>query len=127
MGISFETPLNTTQRISEKKISSRTVVQPSVHYTCPAGKKAIFKGIVQCTSLGAATNASLRDVDDAFNLARWTTATGTRQNVDWTVLIVGVLINVELELEAGDEIKTVQNSGTNAEFNVVGTVLELPA
>jgi len=115
---------NQAQKIPETPINSRTVVQPSTHYTCPTGKKAILDILVVCTGLGAATQAHLRDPTDTFNLKTWTGAGGTEENA--TDLQPKFGARLKLELQAGETIKTTQNAGTNAEFNINGTILELP-
>lgn len=126
MPVGIVNALNNVQRIPEVPINLRSVTQPTDFYTCPAGKKAIFKGYVVCTGRGAAATASLRDPTDSFNVAKWTSST-TIQNSSWDVLRVGTPVFVTLELNAGEVIKTTQDSGTNAEFDVVGKILELPA
>jgi len=120
-------PLNQSQKIPETPLNSRIVTQPGTHYTCPAGKKAVFTGIVQCTSRGSATSANLRDPTDTFNIASWNNVSAIQGNFLWDNLSVGAFIPILLELEAGDIIKTTQNSGTNAEFNVIGKIQETPA
>lgn len=114
------------QQIPEIPINNREVVQPANHYTCPAGKKAIFKGYVICTGLGASTSAFLRDPSDSFNIQEWTTSTTTEPFS--SVVGIGIKVPTTLELTASQSIRTTQNLGaTNAEFEVIGTILELPA
>jgi len=127
MGTSF-TPKSTTTTIPEIPINSRIVIQPGIHYTCPAGKKAIFTGTVACTNRGAAAEARLRDPTDSFNLAEWDrSAVAVSYTESYFALAHGQTIPITIELTAGQEIKTTQDVGTNAEFNVVGKILELPA
>jgi len=117
------------QKIAEFEINDRIVLQPHVWYTCPAGKKAIVKGSVQCTGRGAAANAD-------FNIAgilkfSWPSAGGVQQSyIDGpralSVVNGGQQAFFDVELSAGDTIETTQNTGTNAEFNVFAKVQETP-
>ena len=116
-------PLTTAQKIQEIQINSRTTTQPTEHYECPAGKKAIFNGFVQCTSIGASAETQLRDPKDGFNIVEWGATSLANGR-----LATGLKATItNFQLEAGDTIKTTQDTpATNAEFNVVGTILELP-
>lgn len=118
------------QKIPEFEINDRIVLQPHVWYTCPAGKKAKVKGVVQCTSRGAAADAD-------FNVAgvllyRWAGAGAiTTDYIDGprtlSTINGGQQAFFEFDLSAGDIIETDQNVGTNAEFNVLAKVQETPA
>jgi len=103
----------------------RTVIQPTTWYTCPAGKKAKIKGIIQCTGFGAAGTASF--LINTIELAEWDFAGCELSNDDPFSLCVNRYFLIELQLEAGDFIQTTQNVGTNAEFNVFAEVQESPA
>lgn len=121
---------NQAQKIQSIEINGRVILQPNTWYTCPTGKKAIVKGRVQVTSRGAAANASFEVagtvmfrwdrntavVDSAINAPRTLTTSGGGQFAEF-----------EVELAAGDIIRTIQNTGTNAEFNVWASVAETPA
>jgi len=121
-------PLGQVQKIPEITINSRIVDRANEpHYTCPAGKKAVFKGIAQCTSVGAATLVNIRDPTDSFNIVTWKSSGGAAVFGFNGGLAVDMLAELELELEAGDEIKSTQNAGTNAEVNIIGKILELDA
>lgn len=123
---------NQAQKISSVEINGRVVLQPNTWYTCPAGKKAIVKGRVQCTSRGAAANAD-------FNAAgvlmfSWNNVSSPSANTTWetapralTTLNGGQFALFEVELAAGETITTTQNTGTNAEFNLWASVTETPA
>jgi hypothetical protein len=94
------------------------------HYTCPAGKKAIFTGYFNCTSVGSGSSASFRDPDNLFGIVTWVnTATST---ASFTSRLVGVPAFIELELTAGQEIRSAQSAGTNAEMEAIGKIKELP-
>jgi len=124
------TALTSAQKIPEFEINDRIVLQPHTWYTCPAGKKAIVKGSVQCTGRGAAANAD-------FNVAgvllfSWVTAGGVVQDYidgprNLSVVNGGQQAFFKVELSAGDIIETTQNAGTNAEFNVFASVQETDA
>jgi len=115
------------QKIPKFDINDRIVLQPHTWYTCPAGKKAIVKGRVQCTGRGAATTASFEAA--GVEMFRWIAGSGS---IGWEqsprALNDGSdeFALFEVELAAGDIIETTQSSGTNAEFNVWADVQETP-
>lgn len=119
--------LGVAQKIPEFEINDRIVVQPHTWYTCPAGKKAIVKGSVQCTGRGAAANAVFNAAgeimfvwDNALNAVL--SYIDTPRGLSTT--LGGQFAFFEVELSAGDIIETTQNVGTNAEFNVWAKVQE---
>lgn len=120
-------PLGTVQRIPELEINSRITNRANEpHYTCPTGKKAIFTGFANCTSLGAASSVNLRDPTNTFNICTWVSvASGLAEST--LIRRLGHPYALTIQLEAGDTITSTQSSGTNAEFNVIGKILELPA
>ena len=108
-------------------ISGRVVIQPETWYTCPAGKRAICKGRVQCTNVGAAAFASFLAAGTI--MFQWGTgASGVGWELEPRQLssIVDEFALFDVELAAGEIIQTTQNTGTNAEFNLWMEVLELP-
>jgi len=118
------------QKIPEFDINDRIVLQPHTWYTCPAGKKAIVKGSIQCTNRGAASTADFEAA--GVTQFRWDRNT-TPPVASWqdaprglTTGNGGQFAFFEVELSAGDIIETTQNSGTNAEFNVWAKVQETP-
>jgi len=121
------TSSSVAQKIQEREINARVVLQPNVWYTCPAGKVAKVKGSVQCTGRGAAANA---DFNAAGILMFSWTSNGAivddyiNQPRVLTTINGGQLAFFEVELSAGQTIETTQDSGTNAEFNVFATVVE---
>jgi len=129
---------NFQQKSPSVSINVRTVLQPNVYYTCPAGKVATVKGRVTCTGLGAASEG--RFIVNSTIMYRWQGG-GTPINVSVADAAAGYFDNFaafkhtplnvyrifELTLEAGETISTDQNAGTNAEFNVFAEVVELPA
>lgn len=125
-------PLGSVQKLPTIPITPvRTVVQPTTWYTCPAGKKAIVKGIVVCTGRGAAANADFRSRGEI--MFSWIKNTAVIAGFDYinaprqlTTSNSGQYAFFEVELAAGEIIQTTQNSGTNAEFNVFADVQETP-
>jgi len=132
-------PLGAVQKLPEDPITPRrTVVQTTTWYTCPAGKKAIVKGRVTCTGLGAAAEGRFSAAGTI--MFRWiaNVSTGvsfsipdsTSQIVNGSSILsnppINVYRNFEVELAAGETIETSQDSGTNAEFNVFATSQETP-
>jgi len=130
MGFSIIAKTGVQQQI-KIPISGREVIQPFTWYTCPAGKRAICKGMIQCTGRGAAANSD-------FNAAgtimfSWTTAIAQTAGNDYLIVPRalstfggGQFALFEVELAAGEIIETTQNTGTNSEFNLWMEVLELP-
>ncbi len=114
-----------SQKIPQFPINDRIVLQPHTWYACPAGKKAIAKGSVQCTGLGAAGNASFEVA--GIIMFTWV-LTGVSQDYREIPRSLSVgdaqLAFFEVELSAGDIIETTQNVGTNAEFNILANVQE---
>jgi len=115
------------QKIPEFEINDRIVLQPHTWYTCPTGKKAIVKGRVQCTGRGAAATASFQAA--GVTMFTWT-AVATPQGWETSPRNLSDQTDefalFEVELSAGDTIETIQNVGTNAEFNVWAKVQETP-
>jgi len=120
--------LGVSQKIQSFEINDRIVLQPHTWYTCPAGKKAIVKGSVQCTGLGAAANASFQAA--GVTMFRWL-VTGASQGWERTPRNLSVADEefalFEVELAAGDIIETIQSTGTNSEFNLFAAVRETDA
>jgi len=122
---------NQSQKIQSFEINDRIVLQPNTWYTCPTGKKAIVKGSVQCTNRGAAADASFEVA--GVVMFRWdnTAVAPTNGYLDeprgLSTANGGQLALFEVELSAADIIRTIQNTGTNAEFNVWADVIETDA
>jgi len=120
---------NQAQKIQSFEINDRVVLQPHVWYVCPTGKKAIVKGSIACTGTGAGANADLLVASEI--MFRWLTAGAFIESYVNAPRTLGAGISqmafFEFELSAGDEMETVQNTGTNAEFNVWAEVVETDA
>jgi len=117
------------QKIPQFEINDRIVLQPHTWYTCPAGKKAIVKGRVQCTGRGAAAVANFEAA--GVVMYAWTSASSGTTNADIIPRSLrtgggGQFAFFEVELSAGEIIETTQDTGTNAEFNVWADVQETP-
>jgi len=116
---------NQTQKISAVPLTGRVVLQPNTWYTCPTGKKAIVKGKVQCTGLGAAATATFTIA--GVIMYEWiVNATPPDPIIEPRQLDVGAQTfgTFEVELAAGETVVTSQNTGTNAEFNLFADVIE---
>jgi len=123
--------------LPETPLNGRVVLQPNTWYTCPTGKKAIVKGRVTCTGLGAASEArfSVAGVimhrwEALSNIISGSFSVDGQYNdnqANFKNAAPNVYINFDVTLDAGETIITSQNSGTNAEFNLFSSVLELPA
>jgi len=117
------------QKIAEFEINDRIVLQPHTWYTCPANKKAIVSGRVQCTGRGAASTANF-SISGVIMFV-WVVGSGSlgweqspralNDGSDEFALFDGI------EMSAGDTIVTDQSSGTNAEFNLWAKIQETPA
>jgi len=122
------TTRNSNQIIPTFEINGRVILQPNTWYTCPVGKKAIVKGQVQCTSTGAAANASF----SAAGVVMFTWLSGAAAVGDYISHPRALTDQFsqfaffDVELSAGDIIQTSQNTGTNAEFNLWAEVQETP-
>jgi len=138
MAIATLTPRTRVTTLAETALNVRTTLQPHTYYTCPAGKKAIVKGRVTCTGTGAATEG--RFLINAIIIFRWEVdALNTTSVVpDETSFVknsgavrtetpLEVFRSFDITLAAGETISTNQDSGTNAEFDLFASVLELPA
>jgi len=119
------------QKIPEFEINDRIVLQPHTWYTCPAGKKAIVSGRIQCTNRGAAANADF--LIAGVLMFSWNNA-GAVPAGNWENLPRGLstanggqfALFDGIELSAGDIIETTQNVGTNSEFNLWAKIQETP-
>lgn len=121
---------NQAQKIQSFEINDRVVLQPNTWYTCPTGKKAIVKGSVLCTGLGAAGSAQF--VVAGVTMYDWVRTTAVVGDYidsprDLTTINGGQSALFDVEISAGETIVTQQNTGTNAEFNIFATVTETDA
>ena len=115
---------NVVQKIPTIDIKGRVVLQPHTWYTCPAGKKAIVKGSANSTGTGAAANTTLQI--GGVTVRRVLAAGGSAD--PWQRdLAPDVVFNFKGQLDAGDIVQTIQNSGTNAEWELIAEVHETPA
>jgi len=136
MAIATLTSRTQVSALVEVSLNERVVLQPHTWYTCPTGKKAIITGRAQCTSRGAAANTSLQfsgvtmfTYDSAGAKESFSDLLGwefTPRHLT-TALSGEFCFFTDIELAAGQTMITVQNSGTNAAWNVWANVKELPA
>lgn len=110
------------QRIPTQPINSRVVIQPNTFYTCPAGKKAIIKGVATCTGLGAA--ASVRLNAAGVRVCEWTALGTTPANSK--IMALNFYYPFEIQLAAGETLDSSQDAGANGEVNVNAEVQETP-
>jgi len=132
MAIAQLSSRNQANVLPEISITDRIVLQPHTWYICPTGKKAIVKARIQCTGRGAAATATMRAA--GVNMFTWVAGaaiagTDPYREVPNNIGISNFPISYEfiIPLSAGEQLETIQSSGTNAEFNLWGNVLELPA
>jgi len=121
------------QKIPEFEINDRIVLQPNTWYTCPAGKKAVVGGRLQCTNRGAAGIATFTIA--GVIMFQWSNngdpATFQRDYINSPRILStfggGQFAFFDgIELSAGDTIVTSQDVGTNAEFNLWAKIQETP-
>jgi len=114
---------NQVQKTNKRTIKwTNDVIQPTIWYTCPTGKIAIVKGSVTCQDTGAGANADINFAGVRY--ARWLATGGDTDVVILDSLAEGAIIHFENDLEAGDTIETVQDSGTNAQFKFQAVIEE---
>lgn len=116
-------PLNAVQKIPTLPIKGRIVVQPHTWYTCPAGKKAKIKGSAVVTGTGAATNTTLQGGGVTI---RRVLLSGGSLDPSFRDLAPNVNFDFDVELAAGETLQTIQNMGTNAEWELLANVQETP-
>jgi len=125
--------LNAIQKLPGIGIILNTIVTPAVFYTCPANKKAIIKGEIRCVDRGAAANASFEAA--GVVLAIWNTnasqvtiaSTFLDTPEGLTTTSGGKVYPFTVELAAGETIRGIQNTGSNAQFKINSIVEETPA
>jgi len=100
------------QKIPTTALNVREVGATLIFYTCPAGKRAVIKGMAMCTGLGAAAEVRLE-------------ANGI-EVINWVAATVDDAKFFECSLEANQTLAKDQNSGTNGEVNVTASILETP-
>jgi len=136
MAIARLTPRTQVTTLAEVGINDHITLQPNTYYTCPTGKKARLIGTVVCRDRGAAASVSFEAA--AVVLFTWDRATQYiavgLPDVNYltypralTTFAGGMIAKFEIDLAAGEFIRTLQNSGDNAEIDLNARVLELPA
>jgi len=128
MALPVITSRNQVQTTPEIQVVGRVVLQPNTWYTCPAGKKAVCKGRVQCTGTGAAATVQFNAAGEI--LYQWDTgAFGAGYLSEPRALGAAsdeMALFENIQLAAGETITTTQNTGTNAEVNLWMQVKETP-
>lgn len=121
---SIDVARNVVQKIPSQPINLRVVIQPNTWYTCPAGQKAIIKGFATCTGTGAAANTTLRG--NSVTIKRCLAAGGGTNSWDRDIA-PNITFPFEIQLAAGEILDTIQDVGTNAEWEMQAEVTESPA
>jgi len=124
MGLPQIIARNQTQKIVTSTVNGRVVIQPNTWYTCPTAKKAVLKGRAVCTGTGAGANSTLSGAGVAIR--RCLASGGSTLSSDQD-LAPDVGFDFEVQLDAGETLISTQDSGTNAEWNVIANVQETPA
>lgn len=124
MPVSVEVPQNKVQKIPTQRINERVVVHPNTWYTCPTGKKAVAKGLAVCTGTGAAANT---DLQASGVTIRRVLAAGGSADTWQRVLDPNVTFDFDVRLDAGEILQTIQDAGTNAEWELFIEITETPA
>jgi len=124
--------LNAIQKLPGVGIIQNTTVTPAVFYTCPAGKKAKITGTVRCVDRGAAANASFEAggvVLAIWNQSAAQLSVNVNENVTPESLSTsggGMLFHIDVDLTAGQTIRGIQNTGSNAQFKINAESVETP-
>lgn len=114
---------NNIQKTNKRNFPlTNDVVQPTVWYTCPAGKIAILTGTCEGASTGSAATIDLNFAGVSY--AEWQFSGGGSDINFLQNLSTGMTIKFEARLEGGETMETTQNTGTNAQFKVQFTVEE---
>jgi len=111
--VSVLTPRNTVQGIPTTPFIARLTATTQLWYTCPAGKKARFRGYVIPDAFGAGTSLHV-------------VAASQQVSSDFTVVNIQSPF-IEGDLEAGETLGYTQDSGTNASVDGVWSIQESPA
>lgn len=102
-----------------------TSSQPTIWYTCPANKIATVRGFVALTEFGASTRGNFERI--TVDLAEWELVGCDPSNNNPFSLCRDRPYFFDITLNATDFIRTTQNSGDNATFQMIAEVTELPA
>jgi len=113
-----------SQRIRAIQLLDRRVIQPSIWYTVPAGKKAIVKGNCLVDNFGSATFVNLEG--GGVIIAKWVVAGFiTLQTIYPKQLQINVSYPFEVELMAGESIRTSSDT-TAGDVDINATIEESP-
>lgn len=116
--------LNSVQKLPTDAINVRRTVSPFTFYECPVGFKAVVKGTALVDNFGAGTTVSLKGA--GVFIAQWIFTSCVVGNFDVKKLCLGTQFKFEIQLDAGDIVEYIQNSGTNASIDFTATVQETP-
>lgn len=124
MGLPVIVSRNQIQKTNKRTLNQQnTSGHPITFYTCPAGKIAVIKGTIVCSSTGAAATVDFNVA--GISLCEWqASGGGTDPNVPQD-LVVGFLFHFEVNLSAGETIATNMSSGSNANTTINIVIEEL--
>jgi len=125
MALPVIVPRNQVQRSNKRALFQQdTASHPITYYTCPANKIAIITGTWQCLDTGAAAVVDLNI--NAISIAEvQATGGGTDPSVPQD-LAEGLLFPFKVTLAATDTFNTSQDSGTNANTEIIAEIEEFP-
>jgi len=116
------TARNTSQKIGTSQLLIRRTLSPFTFYTCPAGKRAIIKGVASCDQTGSAAQVRLK-VNNIIIL-EWRSTGGDPNKPQ--ELRVGDGGNLDVEVEENQSLIYDQNAGTNATMDINAKIQETP-
>ncbi len=120
--VSADVPRNTSQQISKSFGINLRETSPKTLYTCPTGKKATIKGSALVDSTGAASTVDLLVANQS--IAEWQGSGGGNNPSVPQDLATGVRFEFEVQLNVGEKIEYIQNTGTNASMTFSISVQE---
>ena len=116
---------NNIQKTNKRTIvSNDTSGYPITDYTCPAGKIAIIKGTMTCSSTGAAATVDL--LAAGVSIAEWQASGGASDINVPQALAVLVAYPFTINLAATETMQRTQDSGTNANTTINIVIEEFP-
>jgi len=119
---------NQVQKITSIALNVRKVLSGGTDgdfYTVPTGKKAKIKGTAIGDNTGAGANMSLQFA--GVTIATWLASGGASDNKLAFSMAEDIIFPFEVQLDAGEVMRYIQDSGTNAEMNINAEILETPA
>jgi len=121
---------NVSQILNQSGQNVQTTTTPQIIVDVPAGKRARVTGTIAGKEHGAST--SMRVVAAGVIIARWDFGGTIRNDITPTrsginSMLTDVNYNIDIILNALENLQLTQNAGSNATFTRSIKVLELPA